>query len=89
MQAATATYIKANLCSGLVQGTGYFDPGSIHTANMTGLEPSTRYFYIYGSDVISPPSLPLKTESAASSSWWWLAPACLCTRRSSCPDDIV
>lgn len=55
MQADTATYTKANLCSGLVQGTGFFDPGSIHTANMTSLEPSTRYFYIYGSDV-SPPS---------------------------------
>ena len=54
MQAATTTYTKANLCIGIAQGTGYFDLGSIHTANMTGLEPATRYFYIYGSDVSSP-----------------------------------
>ena len=65
MQADTATYTKANLCSGLVQGTGYFDPGSIHTANMTGLEPSTRYFYIYGSDVSFYPFLPWQIKTAA------------------------
>jgi len=50
-QGSTATYTINNLCSGIAQGTGYFDPGSIHTANMTGLTPSTRYYYIYGSDV--------------------------------------
>ena len=51
MQGTTATYTINNLCSGIAQGTGYFDPGSIHTANMTGLTPVTRYYYIYGSDV--------------------------------------
>ena len=51
MQGTTATYNINNLCSGIAQGTGYFDPGSIHTANMTGLTPVTRYYYIYGSDV--------------------------------------
>ena len=58
MQGATATYSIANMCTGTVQGTGYFDPGSIHTANMTGLTPSTRYYYIYGSDVSHPASCP-------------------------------
>lgn len=58
MQGATATYSIANMCTGPVQGTGYFDPGSIHTANMTGLTPSTRYYYIYGSDVSHPVSCP-------------------------------
>ena len=53
-QGSTATYTINNLCSGIAQGTGYFDPGSIHTANMTGLTPSTRYYYIYGSDVSLP-----------------------------------
>ena len=51
MQGTTSTYTINNLCSGIAQGTGYFDPGSIHTANMTGLTPATRYYYIYGSDV--------------------------------------
>ena len=52
-QGATATYTIANLCPGIATGTGYFNPGSIHTANMTGLTPATRYYYIYGSDVSS------------------------------------
>ena len=65
MQGTTATYNINNLCSGIAQGTGYFDPGSIHTANMTGLTPVTRYYYIYGSDV-SHLTLPRS---------WCLAPA--------------
>lgn len=74
VQGTTATYTKANLCSGLSQGTGYFDPGSIHTANMTGLAPSTRYYYIYGSDVSPPlpdcPSLGSSFSRPAKEASW-------------------
>ncbi|EIE24225.1 Metallo-dependent phosphatase [Coccomyxa subellipsoidea C-169] len=46
----TKTYTKADLCAAPATGTGFFDPGSLHTAAMTGLQPSTKYYYIYGSD---------------------------------------
>ncbi len=51
--ATTKTYTRAEICAGPANGTGYFDPGSLHTAAMTGLQPSTKYYYVYGSDVRS------------------------------------
>ncbi|BDA46085.1 probable inactive purple acid phosphatase 27 [Coccomyxa sp. Obi] len=48
--ATTQTYTRADICGAPANGTGYFDPGSLHTAAMTGLQPSTKYYYVYGSD---------------------------------------
>ena len=40
--------MPADLCGGLDQKIGYFDPGSLQSALMTGLAPATRYWYRVG-----------------------------------------
>ena len=45
---STTTYTPADLCGGLDQKLGYFDPGSLQSALMTGLAPATRYWYRVG-----------------------------------------
>jgi hypothetical protein len=79
----TKTYTRADLCGAPANGTGYFDPGSLHTAAMTGLQPSTKYYYIYGSDVRSPqthtcPRLPRITCSFSTSMSPTLVPQMMC-----------
>ena len=38
--------------AGVANSTGFIDPGIYNTAKMTGLAPGTRYYYIYGDEVI-------------------------------------
>ena len=45
---STTTYTPADLCGGLDQKLGFFDPGSLQSALMTGLAPATRYWYRVG-----------------------------------------
>lgn len=62
----TTTYTKNLMCDSPANTTTFFkDPGFIHDAVMTDLQPSTQYFYKFGSDVsgwseefmfISPPA---------------------------------
>jgi hypothetical protein len=50
-KATTVTYSVTDLCGGPANGTGYFTPGSLHTAVMSGLPPATKIHYRYGSSV--------------------------------------
>ena len=36
---------------------GYVDPGSLHRATLTSLQPSTRYYYVYGDPSFGPLSI--------------------------------
>ncbi|PKA56335.1 putative inactive purple acid phosphatase 24 [Apostasia shenzhenica] len=49
-----STFRQDDMCSELspAKDFGWHDPGYIHTAIMTGLQPSTSYFYKYGSDSV-------------------------------------
>ena len=45
---ASTTYKASDLCGGLDQKMGFFDPGTLQSATMTGLAPATRYYYRVG-----------------------------------------
>ncbi|PHU30339.1 hypothetical protein BC332_02432 [Capsicum chinense] len=49
-----STFTQNDMCSSLLKSPakdfGWHDPGFIHSAVMTGLNPSTTYSYTYGSD---------------------------------------
>jgi hypothetical protein len=36
------------MCGGVAKHSGWRDPGTLHTAIMTGLQPGQKYYYIYG-----------------------------------------
>lgn len=60
---SSVTYTRKDLCDAPATTTGWIDPGFTQNAIMTGLEPSTRYFYSYGDEVgsqssASVPQLP-------------------------------
>lgn len=40
-----------DMCGGPAAGEGWLDPGSLHRAVVTGLQPNTEYFYVYGDKV--------------------------------------
>ncbi|KAJ4979818.1 hypothetical protein NE237_010598 [Protea cynaroides] len=50
------TFTQKDMCSSVIASPakdfGWHDPGYIHTAVMTGLQPSTSYYYKYGSDSV-------------------------------------
>ncbi|KAL4435011.1 hypothetical protein ABPG77_003836 [Micractinium sp. CCAP 211/92] len=46
--ARTATYGAADMCGGPASGEGFLDPGLLHTALLTGLEPGQLYWYRVG-----------------------------------------
>lgn len=46
--ATTTTITAAELCGTPANSTGYISPGAIHTGVMSGLQPSTVYYYRYG-----------------------------------------
>ncbi|KAL4458159.1 hypothetical protein ABPG75_013024 [Micractinium tetrahymenae] len=46
--ARTATYGAADMCGGPASGEGFLDPGWLHTALLTGLEPGQQYWYRVG-----------------------------------------
>ncbi|KAK9834311.1 hypothetical protein WJX81_005574 [Elliptochloris bilobata] len=48
---SSTTYGAADLCGGLDQKLGFFDPGTLQSAQMTGLVPATRYWYRVGDAV--------------------------------------
>lgn len=39
--------------AGVANSTGFIEPGIYNTARMAGLMPGTRYYYIYGDEVIN------------------------------------
>lgn len=49
--ARTATYTADDMCGGPATGEGFLDPGMLHTALLTGLEPGERYWYRVGDAV--------------------------------------
>lgn len=56
VQAQVTTFTKNNMCSGTLPSPakdfGWHDPGYIHSAVMSGLQPSESYTYRYGSDSV-------------------------------------
>lgn len=42
------TYSREDLCGGPAAAEGWMEPGLLHRATMTNLEPGRRYYYIYG-----------------------------------------
>lgn len=47
--ATTATYTRADVCPDSPAATlGWLDPGLLHTATLSGLQPGQRYFYQVG-----------------------------------------
>lgn len=49
--ARTATYGASDMCGGPASGEGFLDPGMLHTALLTGLEPGQLYWYRVGDAV--------------------------------------
>ena len=49
--AATATYGRADMCGAPATTLGFLDPGLLHTAALSGLEPGQRYYYSVGDAV--------------------------------------
>jgi hypothetical protein len=43
--------VQQDMCGGPAAGEGWLDPGSLHSATLSGLKPDTEYFYTYGSEV--------------------------------------
>ncbi|CAK0782920.1 hypothetical protein CVIRNUC_006115 [Coccomyxa viridis] len=46
--ASSDTYTRGDLCGGVANSTGFIDPGQLHTARLTELQPSMEYLYSYG-----------------------------------------
>lgn len=46
--ARSATYGASDMCGGPASGEGFLDPGMLHTALLTGLQPGERYRYRVG-----------------------------------------
>jgi hypothetical protein len=42
------TYTRDEMCGGAAKNEGWLNPGIFHHALLTGLEPSRRYYYIFG-----------------------------------------
>ncbi|XP_019185812.1 PREDICTED: nucleotide pyrophosphatase/phosphodiesterase-like [Ipomoea nil] len=53
-KSVVTTFTQDQMCSAVLKSPakdfGWHDPGYVHSAIMTGLEPSTTYTYTYGSD---------------------------------------
>ncbi len=45
------TYRRADMCGSPANSSGWMEPGWMHGAVMSGLQPSTRYVYWYGDEV--------------------------------------
>ena len=46
----THTYTANDMCQGIANGAGFWEPGITHDVILTDLQPNTKYFYSYGSD---------------------------------------
>ncbi|XP_010273364.1 PREDICTED: probable inactive purple acid phosphatase 27 [Nelumbo nucifera] len=72
LNSEVTTFTQDNMCSSNVPSPakdfGWHDPGYIHTAVMTGLEPSSVYSYRYGSDSVGwSDEIQFRTPPAAGS----------------------
>lgn len=47
--AAIRTYNASDLCQAPANSLGWKTPGALYSANLTGLQPATAYFYVVGS----------------------------------------
>jgi hypothetical protein len=45
------TFTPADLCGSPANNTGFRNPGAVNHVTLTGLEPYTRYYYVYGDPV--------------------------------------
>ena len=48
---SSSTYTREEMCGAPANTTGGMQPGWLQAAVMSGLEPSTRYYYQYGDEV--------------------------------------
>ena len=46
-----STYTRLQMCGAPANSSGWVDPGALNFAAMTGLVPSTRYYYTVGDPV--------------------------------------
>ena len=46
-----STYARGDMCGAPANASGWSDPGLLHQALLTGLQPGTRYYYIVGDPV--------------------------------------
>eukprot|EP00731_Ephydatia_muelleri_P012123 Em0006g1017a len=65
--AETKTYSAKNMCGAPATGYGYRDPGLLHTATMTDLEPGYTYYYSFGDEYGYSPEYSFKAPPAADS----------------------
>ena len=67
------TYTKLQMCGAPANGSGWVDPGYLNFAAMTGLLPSTRYFYSVGDPVCCTvlPSALMKPSDALYVAGMW------------------
>jgi len=49
-EATTFTYTESDMCGPPANSEGWKDPGLLHTAVMTNLEPARKYYYRFGND---------------------------------------
>lgn len=61
-QAASITYKKTDLCGAPANSVGWFEPGYIHTAVLSGLKPGTTYFYRFGNERVKSDVFTFRTS---------------------------
>ena len=61
------TYTREELCGPPATTIGWYEPGILHHAVMTGLEPGMRYHYVVGDEVDLPSLRPAPATSSADS----------------------
>ncbi|KAL2898499.1 putative inactive purple acid phosphatase 27 [Bienertia sinuspersici] len=72
VKSAVATFTQDDMCGNLVKSPaedfGWHDPGYIHSTVITGLKPSTNFFYKYGSAKVGwSDDIPFRTPPAGGS----------------------
>ena len=50
IQAITSSYSSSDMCGSPAIDFGYRDPGFLHKATLTGLQPGLTYYYMCGDD---------------------------------------
>ncbi|GBF94969.1 inactive purple acid phosphatase-like [Raphidocelis subcapitata] len=50
--AGSRTYTRDEVCGPPANGVGWSDPGLVHTAVLTGLEPGATYYYRFGDEAL-------------------------------------
>lgn len=53
VRSSGSSLTKVHRNAGVANSTGFINPGVFNTALMTGLNSSTRYFYMFGDEVLA------------------------------------